>query len=93
MRVLVIGYTQTDAYEEFKDYIRNRKYLATGDYVPTKHMFISKSGMTVEHISLLQHRRDALQQYIEVDVSPLVLKHMKTSDLEWIQSLMIMGDD
>lgn len=92
MRVLIIGYTQTDAYEEFIDYIRNREYLATGDYVATKHMFISKSGFTIEHISLQQHCKDALQQYIEVDVSPLALKHMKSSDLDWIQSLTMMGD-
>ncbi|AVL02855.1 hypothetical protein [Pediococcus pentosaceus] len=88
MRVLIIGYTKTDTYEEFKDYIQNRKYFTTGDYVPTKHMFISKSGVTIEHISLRQHCRDALQQYTKVDVSPLALKNMKPSDLEWIQALM-----
>ncbi|KSV56361.1 hypothetical protein ATO21_05665 [Pediococcus acidilactici] len=91
MRILIIGYTRSDAHEEFKDYLRNRTYLSTGKLVESKQRFISESGVTIEYISLRQHCRDAFQQYIEVDVSPLALKYMKPSDLEWIQSLMIMG--
>lgn len=90
MRILIIGYTRSDAYEEFKDYMRNRTYLSTGKLVESKQQFISESNATIDWLSLKQHIKDGFQ-YDEVHASSLALKHMKPSDLEWIQSSMIMG--
>ncbi len=36
MKVLIVGYTKHDAYEELKDYMRNRTYLSTGKLVEGK---------------------------------------------------------
>ena len=91
MRILIIGYTRSDAYEEFKGYLRNKAYLATGKLVGSKQQFVSESGAVIEYISLQQHNKDG-SQYSEVHVSSLALKHMKSSDLDWIQSLTMMGD-
>lgn len=90
MRILIIGYTRSDAYEEFKDYMRNRTYLSTGKLVESKQQLITESNATIDWLSLKQHIKDGFQ-YDEVHTSSLALKHMKPSDLEWIQSLMIMG--
>ncbi|MDB8867667.1 hypothetical protein ABHC39_05220 [Pediococcus acidilactici] len=86
MQILIIGYTRSDAYEEFKNYIQNRTYLATGKYFKSKQRFISESGVVIEYISLHQHNKDG-RQYSGVHVSSLALKYMKPSYLQWIQSL------
>ncbi|NFA47288.1 hypothetical protein C7M41_00019 [Pediococcus acidilactici] len=77
MKVLIVGYTKNDAYNELKLY-GNRQQL------------ITESNVTIDWVSLKQHNKDGFQ-YDEVHASSLALKHMKPSDLEWIQSLMIMG--
>ncbi len=79
MKVLIVGYTKNDAYNELKLY-GNRQQL------------ITESNVTIDWVSLKQHSKDGLQ-YDKVHVSSLALKHMKPSDLEWIQSSTIMGGD
>lgn len=91
MRILIIGYIRSDAYEEFKDYLRNRTYLSTGKLVESKQQFISESNATIDWLSLKQHIRDGLQ-YDEVHASSLALERMTMYDLEWIQSLMMKGE-
>jgi hypothetical protein len=91
MRVLIIGYTQRNAYAEFKEYVQNRRHFTNGQYIENEQRFVSDSGVTVEYMGLTQHRKDGLSQYKAVYASPLALKYMKPSDLDWIQSLMIMG--
>lgn len=61
MKVLIVGYTKRDAYEEFKDYMRNRTYLSTGKLVASKQQFVSESGAVIEYISLQQHNKDGRQ--------------------------------
>lgn len=90
MKVLIVGYTKHDAYEEFKDYMRNRTYLATGKYFKSKQRFISESGVVIEYISLQQHNKDG-RQYSEVHVSSLALKHMEPCYSRWVQSLTMSG--
>lgn len=92
MRMLIVGYTRQDAYEEFKDYLRNRPYLSIGELFESKQQFVSEADVTIDWVSLKQHSKDGLQ-YDKVHVSSLALKHMKPSDLEWIQSSTIMGGD
>lgn len=79
MKVLVVGYTKNDAYNELKLY-------GNGKPNYNRQQFISESNATIDWLSLKQHIRDGLQ-YDEVHASSLALKHMKPSDLEWIQSL------
>jgi hypothetical protein len=86
MRMLIVGYTKQDAYEELRDYLRNRPYLSIGELFESKQQFVSEADVTIDWVSLKQHIKDGFQ-YDEVHVSSLALKHMKPSDLEWIQSL------
>lgn len=90
MKVLIVGYTKHDAYEEFKDYMRNRTYLATGKYFKSKQRFVSESGAVIEYISLRQRSKNG-RQYSEVHVSSLALKHMEPWNLRWVQSLTVSG--
>lgn len=90
MRALIIGYTKHDAYAEFKDYLRNKAYLATGKLVESKQQFVSESGAVIEYISLQQLNKDG-RQYSEVHISSLALKHMEPCYLRWVQSLTMSG--
>lgn len=83
MKVLVVGYTKNDAYNELKLY-------GNGKPNYNRQQLITEPNATIDWLSLKQHIRDGLQ-YDEVHASSLALKHMKPSDLEWIQSSMIMG--
>ncbi len=85
MKVLVVGYTKNDAYNELKLY-------GNGKPNYNRQQLITEPNVTIDWVSLKQHIKDGFQ-YDEVHVSSLALKHMKPSDLEWIQSSMIMGDD
>jgi hypothetical protein len=91
MKVLIVGYTKHDAYDELKLYWSCRKYLGNGEPNYNRQKLITESNVTIDWVSLKQHIKDGFQ-YDEVHTSSLALKHMKPSDLEWIQSLMIMGD-
>ncbi|KAF0426000.1 hypothetical protein EQJ95_03820 [Pediococcus acidilactici] len=79
MKVLVVGYTKNDAYNELKLY-------GNGKPNYNRQQLITEPNVTIDWVSLKQHIKDGFQ-YDEVHVSSLALKHMKPSDLEWIQSL------
>lgn len=78
MKVLVVGYTKNDAYNELKLY-------GNGKPNYNRQQLITEPNVTIDWVSLKQHIKDGFQ-YDEVHVSSLALKHMKPSDLEWIQS-------
>lgn len=79
MKVLVVGYTKNDAYNELKLY-------GNGKPNYNRQQLITEPNVTIDWVSLKQHIKDGFQ-YDEVHVSSLALKHMKPSDLECIQSL------
>ena len=80
MQILIISYTRSGTYEEFKDYMRNRTYLTVGKYIKSKQQFVSESGAIIEYISLHQHNKDG-RQYSGAHVSLSALKYMKPSCL------------
>lgn len=90
MKVLIIGYTQRNAYAEFKEYVQNRRRFTNGQYIESKQRFVSESGAVIEYISLRQRSKDG-RQYSEVHVSSLALKHMEPWHLRWVQSLTVSG--